>query len=178
MAFYVQSFCRIAVGLAFLISSVSKARDFSLFVQTIVQFNVLPKYLGRSAALLILGGEFMVVLFLSIGGELLGGGFIFATILLSVFSLALASVLIRKNKISCGCFGKNSTIVSGYDILRNLGFIICAVIGVYTLMGVRQWQGELNIMDWTLTALAACAFVGIWVQLGEVGRLLDQVKLW
>jgi uncharacterized membrane protein YphA (DoxX/SURF4 family) len=95
VALYILAFCRVVTGLAFAFSSLSKARDFPRFRQTIMHFGLLPERLSGLAALLVLGGEFVVVLFVAIGGPFLLAGFLLAALLLLVFCTALTSVLVR-----------------------------------------------------------------------------------
>lgn len=104
-AIYLQAFCRIFLGLIFLLSSVSKLRDMMGFRRTINNFQILPPQFNHFVAWLFMGSEIIVVILLVIGGPTLLYGFLLAASLLIVFSLALVSVLIRKLSTSCHCFG-------------------------------------------------------------------------
>src|SRR5690348_17260694 len=103
VSLYLLAFCRVALGLVFLVSSLSKVRDVAQFRQTIRAFRLLPPALSGAAVLLFIGGESAVVVLLVIGGPLLLSGFILGGSLLLLFSLALISVIARKIHTSCTC---------------------------------------------------------------------------
>jgi hypothetical protein len=168
---YILAFCRVAIGLVFAISSFGKARDIARFQQAIGGFQLLSQRLSNLAALLLLGGEIAVVLFLLIGGPLLLPGFALALLLLLIFCAALASVLIRKLHTPCNCFGSSNKPVTLVDIWRNLGFLLCTGGGCEALIWTRGTQGSLEGITWLFIALGAGVFVMIWVQLGEIVQL-------
>lgn len=168
---YVLAFCRVAIGLIFAISSVGKIRDIARFQQAIQGFRLLPRSLSNLAALLFLGGEIAVVLFLLIGGTLLLSGFILAILLLLIFCVALASVLIRKLHTSCNCFGTSDRPITTIDIWRNMGFLLCASGGCETFLWMHGEQGSLTGFAWVFITLGASVFVIIWIQLGEIVQL-------
>lgn len=168
---YILAFCRVVTGLVFAFSSLSKARDLSRFRQAILNFALLPERLSGLAALLFLAGEFIVVLFVAIGGPFLLAGFLLAALLLLVFCAALASVLVRKLPISCNCFGASQKPVTIMNIGRNLGFLLCTVGGC-ALLGWTQGRREsLGGIEWLLIGLGATVFVLIWIQLEEIAQL-------
>lgn len=171
---YMLGFCRVAIGLVFAISSITKARNMTQFQQAIVDFQLLPRKLSKLAAFLFLGGEIAVVLFIILGGSLLLPGFSLAILLLLIFCAALASVLIRKMRTSCNCFGSNKKPVTAVDIWRNAGFLLCAAGGCEALIWLRGAQESLQAIAWLPIALGAAVFVMIWVQLGEIVQLFRQ----
>jgi hypothetical protein len=168
---YVLTFCRVVSGLVFLISGVSKASHLPQFKQTIVTFRLLPNQLSGIAALLFLAGEFSVVLLMIVGGSFLLPGFILAITLLTVFSGALVSVLIRKLRTSCNCFGPSEKPVTVSDLWRNLGFIGCALFGCVTQTWLRETNTTVSWLAWIPISLGALVFVVIWVQVGEITQL-------
>lgn len=171
---YLLAFCRVAIGLVFAISSLSKARTIAQFSQAIFDFHLLSRRLSSLAASLFLCGELAVVLLMAIGGALLLPGFILAILLLLIFCAALASVLIRNLNASCNCFGASKKPVTAADIWRNVGFLLCAGGGCETLLWTRGVQGSLEGMAWLLIALGAGVFVTIWIQLGELVQFFRQ----
>ncbi|WP_220210987.1 MauE/DoxX family redox-associated membrane protein [Reticulibacter mediterranei] len=64
---FVSAFCRCATGFVFLLSFGSKVRDIAQFQRSVVAFRLLPRKLSHIAAILFLGGELVVVLFLLVG---------------------------------------------------------------------------------------------------------------
>lgn len=165
-------FCRVVIGLVFLIAGVSKAAHLPQFKQTIASFRILPRHLSSIAALLFLAGEFGVVALIIAGGRFLLPGFILAIMLLTIFCGALASVLIRKLHASCNCFGPSEKPVTVSDLWRNFGFIGCALFGCVTQTWLRETDTTLSWLAWVPISLGALAFVIIWVQLGEITQLL------
>jgi hypothetical protein len=173
---YVLTFCRAATGLLFLISSVSKARNVSQFKRAVANFRLLPKKLNSIAALFLLVGEFCVVALMGVGGSLLLPGFILAIFLLTIFCIAMSSVLVRKLYTSCNCFSTSNKPITVSDLCRNLGFIGCALGGSI----IQSWQqtthihANLNWLEWILVSLSASVFIVIWIQLSEIAQLFHQ----
>jgi hypothetical protein len=168
---YLLIFCRIVTGLVFGISFGAKARDVSAFATTITRFGLIPSSASIPAALLFLAGELTVVVLIVLSGPWLAVGFVLATTLLLTFCVALASVLIRERRTSCNCFGASEKLVSIYDLWRNSGFILCTLVGCYTLARSSEIQGNVGMAGWLLSALAASVFIAIWTQLSEIAQL-------
>ncbi|HLW00313.1 MAG TPA: MauE/DoxX family redox-associated membrane protein [Ktedonobacterales bacterium] len=171
---YMLAFCRVVIGLVFAISSFSKGRDFAQFHQAILGFRLLSRQLSNFAAPLFLCGEFVVALFMLIGGPLLLPGFALAIVLLFIFCAALASVLLRKLHTQCHCFGSSSRPVTPVDIWRNVGFLLCAGGGCEALIWTRGMSEGPAWIGWLFICLGAGAFVIIWIQLGEIVQLFRQ----
>lgn len=171
---YLLAFCRVAIGLVFAISSVSKARDVARFQRAVVGFQLLSRQLSNFAAFLFLGGECAVVLLMIIGGPLLLFGFVLALLLLLLFCIALASVFARRLRVTCHCFGASEKPVTLVDIWRNGGLLLCAAGGCEALIWTRGVQERVEGIAWLLIALSAGAFVMIWIQLGEIVQLFRQ----
>ena len=171
---YILAFCRVAIGLVFTISSLSKARDIGRFQQAISGFHLLSRSFSQFAAFLFLCGEIAVALFMLIGRSLLLYGFALAILLLLLFCAALASVLIRKMQTTCNCFGSSEKPVTPVDIWRNVGFLLCAGGGCEALIWTRGAQVSLEGIAWLFIALGAGAFVLIWTQLGEIVQIFRQ----
>lgn len=124
--------------------------------------------------MLFLCGEFAVVLLVIFGGSLLIIGFPLAILLLFLFCIALVSVLVRRIRTSCNCFGPGAKQVSRFDVWRNIGFMLCALGGWEGLGWTKNTQGNLGLLEWVLTGLGAGAFVVIWTQLGEIVQIFHQ----
>ncbi len=168
---YVLIFCRVVIGLVFLISGVSKIMHLPQFKQAITNFRILPGQLSGIAAQLCLVGEFSVVALIVAGGSFLLPGFLLAVMLLTIFCGALAWVLARKLRTSCNCFGPNVQSVTVSDLWRNAGFIGCALVGCILQNWLREKPTALSWLAWIPISLGALAFVIIWVQVGEIARL-------
>lgn len=164
-------FCRITLGLVFSISAISKIFKMQPFVKAVVNFEILPNRLARFAAYLFVIGEFLTAILLGMG--CLTIGFSLVSLLLLVFSSALVVALWRKMRISCNCFGPTQTIISVYDLWRNGGFVICAIVGLIALER-SSTQQDLIIWDVMLVTFSAVIFVTIWTNLNDIAWLLQQ----
>ncbi len=174
MSMYMLAFCRVVIGLVFVVSSVSKVLNLAQFRQAISNFHILPRRLSGVAAMLFLCGEFAVVAFVIIGGPLLSLGFSLASFLLLLFCIALVSVLARGIHAACNCFGTNAKQVSHFDVWRNVGFILCALGGHGALTWTKGTQGDPGLLEWGLIGLGAAVFVMVWIQLGEIVQIFRQ----
>lgn len=168
---YLLAFCRVVIGIVFAVSSISKALNIAQFKQTIRTFRLLPGWLCNIAALLFLCSEFAVVVLTILGGSLLIFGFVLAVSLLLLFCFALVTVLVRRIRTSCNCFGPSTKQVSRLDIWRTIGFIFCALVGYATLVWTKSNQGNVDLVEWVLIGLGAVVFVVIWTQLREITQL-------
>jgi hypothetical protein len=173
MMLYVLAFCRIVIGIVFAISFLRKVGNVPVFEQTITQFSILPKRFSRLVALLLLSGEIAVVFLVTMGGSFLEPGFLLSILLLLLFSSALVSVLHRNIQTPCNCFGLAQKRVSPIDIWRNIGFIVCALIGCSTLAVSNSGQEQLAPLEWGLLGLAVAFFVALWLHLGEIVQLFQ-----
>jgi hypothetical protein len=106
-----------------------------------------------------------------LGGSLLTGGFLLAALLLTAFSIALASVVIRKINLSCNCFGPSEKRITPYDIFRNIGFLICALGGWGAALLSQKGSVSLGILEWGLALVVAVIFITIWTQIREIMQL-------
>lgn len=165
---YILVFCQIVIGCMFALSAVGKIRDMKAFEKSIQGFQLVPKAVVKPAAILFVVSEIIVVVLLIVGGAVLLWGFVLASLLLALFSGALFSVLQRKLDVSCGCFGASEQPVSYYDIVRNGGFMVCALGGAWlaTITIFPGWDG-------LLFAGGAVAFVLVWTHLRDIVGVLQ-----
>lgn len=167
---YTLAFCRVAIGLLFLISGGSKLLNIAKFQQTVTHFRLFPARMSPILSLVALVGEISVVLFLAIGGQLLLIGFLLAIALLLIFCAALISVLARSIQTSCNCFGTSEKPVTRVDIYRNITFILCSLIGfVLITQGTRSEQIEPGM--WLLSGVMAAIVVMMTISLDEIMQL-------
>ncbi|MEM8531857.1 MAG: MauE/DoxX family redox-associated membrane protein [Chloroflexota bacterium] len=167
MSPYMLVFCQVVVGCVFALSVLGKVRDMSAFEESIQGFQLLPEPAIKPSAITFVVSEMIVVVLLLVGGVALPVGFVLAVVLLALFSGALFSVLQRKLDVSCGCFGASEQRVSYYDIVRNGGFMVCAIGGVWlaTTTVLPGWEGF-------LLAGSAIAFVLVWTHLRDIVGVL------
>lgn len=170
LAPYALIFARIALGLVFAASSIGKLRDFSAFERAVENFQILPRQFVGTCAYIFLGGEVAVVLLMVLrGGIFLMAGFLLAILLLSIFCIALLTVLIIRLQVPCNCFGSSQRPVSPADIWRNVGFIACAIVGIASLtMLTDATTVKMSLGEAGLLGMMALVFVALSVYLGEV----------
>lgn len=171
---YLLAFCRLAIGLVFGISFLTKARHLTAFEQTIARFALLPKRFSRPLAYLFLGGELLVVVLVALGGPVLAAAFGLAIVLLLLFSGALVSVLRRQIHTSCNCFGASEKPVAASDVWRNAGLLLCAILGCAAVSGTYSEQGRLSLAEWGVIGLGATAFVAILLNMRDILQLIGQ----
>jgi uncharacterized membrane protein YphA (DoxX/SURF4 family) len=169
------AFCRIAIGLTFAISFLGKISDLASFEQTIHRFELLPRQFTRMAAFLFLAGEITVVILAILGNVFLPLAFLLAFLLLLIFSAALASALRRDIRTSCNCFGQSAKPISVYDLWRNAGFMLCALVGGALVSTSEQVASSLNLIEWGFITAIAVAFVTIWIQLSDIVQLFRKI---
>ena len=166
---YLLEFCRVAIGLTFAFGFFSKARDRAAFVEAVAEFDLLPRSAAAPIAWLVLAGEVAVMALMITTGSLLRVGFSLAFLMLVAFSAALASALKRELVISCHCFGDSGAEISPSHLVRNAGFVACALGGM--ILSVAH-STPLGIWELCLVVLATTVFVALWSQLDQVVSLL------
>jgi putative oxidoreductase len=115
---------RIALGALFVFAGATKVYDPGEFAKEVQKYNLLPWIPGVLLALYlpwleILAGLLMVLKIFEKGALLV------ITLLLVIFTLALASAMVRGLDIDCGCFGKALTSTgTTIPFVRNLLLLI------------------------------------------------------
>lgn len=169
LALYSLTFSRIAIGLVFAASSLGKIRSFATFEQAVKDFQILPAQSVRASSYIFLAGEIVVLLLMLLDGKLfLLLGFLLAILLLSIFCIALLTVLSKRLQVSCNCFGSSQKPVSPADLWRNIGFLVCAVIGIASLPAFPDTTTNISLLETGLLGMMALVFVALSVYLGEV----------
>ncbi len=166
-------FSALTTVLAFAVSSAGKATNRAAFEQAIGDLRLLPRSMTRPTALAVLAAEISVVALIVLGGivpgtALLRTGFLLALGLLALFSAVLLSALARRLATACACFGATTKPVSGWDMVRNGGLLLCAGAGYWSAGAPLV---ALPLAEWSLVAVMAVIFVLIWVQLAEIAQV-------
>lgn len=168
---FALAFFRITIGLVFAISLFGKIRDIQLFTQTITKFKFFPKSFSKPLTYLFLLGEFGTVVAMTVGNSFLFWGFLAATLLYLSFSIALLSVVKRKIKTPCNCFGPDEKDVGVGHVVRSTGLMICGLGGLISVKFSVFTSGALNWVEWGLVGVIALVFVLVWMQLSEIVKL-------
>lgn len=129
---------RLAVGIAFIASSLPKLRQPFLFLGTVYKYQLIGSDYGKVIA------ATLPVLELTIGclllsGVLVGGAFLCSSLLAALFTVVQASVLARGIEVGCGCFGVGSSndLVSLGTVLRTALLLPIALVGWWAWMRAR-----------------------------------------
>lgn len=119
---------RTFIGILFIFYGVSKVANPSHFANEIGNYNMLPDLIIQIMALVIPWIELIVGVLLLFGVYLNENGFI-ATVLLIIFTLAVAIAFSRGLDISCGCSGNDAGQKVGWlKIFENIGLIVLTLI--------------------------------------------------
>lgn len=171
---YLLNFIRIALCLLFIVAFLNKVRNISVFIQTIADFRLLPKWLNKIVALIFLVSELLVVTLLCLGSSYLDVGLVLAIIILTTFTIALVSALTRRIQTSCNCFGPSKTRISRYEVWRNIVFIIFTLVA----LGIHWTRGDgylsLSLVEVFLLVVTEVVFVIIIVNFQEIVHLFQQ----
>lgn len=168
------TFCRITIGLLFLYSFLTKIHNVDQFAQTISNLKFLPPKLSKKIAFSVLIGELGVVGMALVGSRFLPIAFVFASLLLTGFSLVLAWVLLRHIQTSCNCFGTSKNNITIYDLFRNIGFLACTVIG--GIVSNTNYIQPLSILEYTFISLFALIFLGLMTNLQPIALTLKSLQ--
>jgi uncharacterized membrane protein YphA (DoxX/SURF4 family) len=95
---------RVLVGTLFIFAGATKVGHFNDVAAAIAGFRLLPTAMVAPLAVLLPFLEIGVGLYL-VAGFLTRGAAILATVMLAVYSAAIASAVLRHIPANCGCFG-------------------------------------------------------------------------
>lgn len=169
---YLLTFCRMAIGMLFAYSSITKVGDLPRFSQAITRLNLLPHSLSKSTAVLLLGYELLIVLLLIAGEPFIGVAFGGAMVLLLLFTIAILLSLAKGLNTSCHCFGKDNKPISHYDVARNLGLLSIATVGLW-MSHLSKSMSSLTIIETLLISIVASIFMLIWLNLRDILQLFQ-----
>jgi hypothetical protein len=169
---YLLTFFRFVIGFVFVIAWVGKVRDIPAFVQAIDQFRFFPPRFSKPLAVLYLLGEFGTIVAMLIGGGFLKWGFLLATLMFLSFSIALTSVILRKIKTSCNCFGPDQKDIGFGHVLRSLGFMLCGVGGGLMLSFHHGPLEPVGVLYQVFIGIFSVAFVIVWMNIEDILQLL------
>jgi Methylamine utilisation protein MauE len=129
---------QLSLGIVFLLSVWPKLRQPFGFMQSVIEYKILPAKVAQVFGLLLIPLEaFLVFAFLT--GFLTDIALSLATLLLSAFLVAVGINLRRGRKIACACFGNASEQISLRTLVRLLLLLtITILLLAFRSMGVTQ----------------------------------------
>lgn len=175
---YVGLFCRLVLALLFSYSFLAKVRNPARFRASVTAFGLLPDRAAAPAVALVLAAELAAALGLLIGGPTLAPGYGLAAGLLLLFTVVLATELVRGSGIGCGCFGRDERPVAPADLVRNAGLLALAAVGWWSAGQTSEATAPaVHLLAAVVLALAAAAFLLLWTQLAEIVELVAPAGL-
>lgn len=127
---------RIALGLIFIYAAIPKILNPNEFSDAVNNYRILPYFLVNIVAICLPWVELLFGVFLVIGIRLKAASF-GVLLLMVLFIIAIASAWIRGININCGCFGLKEEIISIKEIMRDILFLLMALI---TFIKTPKWQ--------------------------------------
>lgn len=127
---YLIAITRIYLSLIFIISGLDKINDLATFAQSIENYRILPSYFVNIFAAIIPWIEVVS------GGLLLLGIFIkensaIILTMLTIFTVAILSAVIRDLDIDCGCQGTyDGQKVGLLKIIENVSLLVIAILSI------------------------------------------------
>ena len=117
---YTALMCRIVLGAVFIYASWNKIIDPEAFARSIINYRILPPESVNILAIILPWLE-LVCGFLLILGLCTGGSVLIIAFLLILFFVAMASALMRRIDISCGCFSPHGDhTITVFFLLRDM----------------------------------------------------------
>ncbi|WP_157254597.1 MauE/DoxX family redox-associated membrane protein [Nonomuraea typhae] len=150
-----ELFLRITVCMVFAVSTLGKVPAMRAFEVAVEGFRVVPRRLAGPAAIAVVAAELATVAALLV---LPVAGMVLALTLLTVFSLAVASVLKRGIGTTCNCFGPSSRNLSVHDLARN-GVTIAMCATWFFLYGGAAPPAPAMVLIAAMSAVAAFVLV-------------------
>ncbi len=132
---------RLVLGAMFIASSLPKIRLPYAFLSDVYGYELVGPKLGVLVAMTLPWLELFVGICL-VGGVFVGGALLASTAMGAMFTFVLASALIRKLDISCGCFSSNAAGKISYLTLIRAIVIMLISAAAYAgtiLLAPRQW---------------------------------------
>ncbi|HVM33580.1 MAG TPA: MauE/DoxX family redox-associated membrane protein [bacterium] len=128
--------CRLAAGAILFYASLDKLGGAEKFSKMVENYHILPAALIPLAAVVIPWLEFFTGICLALGFKRRGAALLFS-LLMAVYSVALAVNLAQGVDMNCGCFSMDSAEkLSGLTVARDLGFL---ALGLAALFAPRTW---------------------------------------
>ena len=122
---------RFGIATLFVSAAISKARNYSIFRATLLDYQLVPKQLLGFVAALVLTIEFLVVVSV-FSGAFAPIGMQIAAVLLLMYGAAIGANLLRgRRDIDCGCTGPAvRQSLTGWLVIRNIALSMIAIVGI------------------------------------------------
>jgi uncharacterized membrane protein YphA (DoxX/SURF4 family) len=130
---YVVVAARLLLGLTFIAASIDKIAEPTLFAKAIANYKLISGWPILIAATFLPWVELLCGLSV-LSGLYLRGSSLLLFALLTAFTLAVITGLIRGLDISCGCFTLDPEVnkIGWHKVLENIGLILTSVLLFYS----------------------------------------------
>lgn len=124
---------RVFLGLLFVMSSLEKIVDPAAFAHSVENYRILPPWLPMTVATVVPWLELLCGFGLLFGILFRGSAFLLSAMLI-VFTMAVASGILRGLDISCGCFTQDPTAekIGWLKIFQNSTLIVLSLFLYYS----------------------------------------------
>ena len=120
---------QVVIGLVFIAAALPKIGDPRSFADAVHNFRLLPLFFENLVAISLPWIELVAGLALVLGLRARAGGLL-ASLMMVLFTVAVALAQIRGLDVECGCFGTaDGTRVGLLKLLENTGLTVLAVLG-------------------------------------------------
>ncbi len=127
---YAIAFTRIYLALVFIISGLDKINDLSSFAQSIENYRILPISVINILAIILPWIELVTGVFLLVGIYIKENAFLIFSLLL-IFTISIASAVLRNLDIDCGCQGTfDGQKVGILKIIENAALMIVSLLSI------------------------------------------------
>lgn len=167
-------FFRATTVIVFTVSFAAKIANVARFKRAIEDFSLLPTGFSSLAAPLFLLIEVSIVILLLVGNDSLVAGFLLAIVTLILFSAALFSVVLRRLRVSCNCFGASDRQVTIVDVWRNAIFLAVAALGL-AASELPSADAHVSMFAYASYGVWAVFFFVVVMSVGELSELLTGV---
>lgn len=165
---YLSELARFVVFCTMAMAGLGKAVTFSDVKQNLVEsFNV-PSRLSTLSAALLIGVELVLALVVVFKTPFTAWGMIVSALVFLLFSLLIASLLLKDNIVRCNCFGNTEQRISGLDLVRN-GLLLLAC---YYYLVQPASESELSLVESILLLGTAYILVQIIIHLTDIKTLV------
>jgi hypothetical protein len=163
-------FCRLTIGLLFVVSAVAKLRAPGRFRASVRGYRLVPRGAEIPVATAVLAAELAVPALLLFDRTMVAGLLLAAT-MLAGFAAAMLTVLRRGLRTSCGCVGDRGAPVRALHVWRNVALLAVTFTGAISAPAVAATAHRPDLVAVAVLAIPAMCVVATAVLLDDLASL-------